>query len=72
MMSFKIDDKNVLDRDKLLKKDKKERRERRKSTVSNEPVMDLSPQISNRLSEQNLDRLARGFDYKGDVYYEEE
>lgn len=73
MMLFKIDDKNVLDRDKLLKKDKKERRERRKSTVSNEPVMDLSPQISNRLSEQNLEKLARGFDYKGDVtYYEEE
>lgn len=71
MVSFMTDDKNVLDRAKLLKKDKKDRRDRRKSTVSSEPVLDLSPQISDRLSEQNLERLAEGFDYKGGVKYDE-
>ncbi|ABN66346.2 predicted protein [Scheffersomyces stipitis CBS 6054] len=48
----------VLDRSRLLKKDRKERKDRRKSGNTSA----LSTPIPNRLSEQNLQKLSQGFE----------
>ncbi|KAK6457116.1 Spo7-like protein-domain-containing protein [Scheffersomyces xylosifermentans] len=68
MMAFASDGQQVLDKGRLLKKDKKERKERRKSGNTTKDVGEgrEGTPIANRLSEQNLQKLSRGFDEKTD------